>query len=243
MPWLLGGVKTIMEDQVTEKTEDGMKGRSAGNTSYIKLNFYTLVWAFVSGSFLGYLYEITWYFFKKGHFVNRQGVIYGPFNQIYGFGFMVLVLFLYKFRNNKNHIIIMISMAIGTVFEYASSLLLEKVFRYTSWDYSRFPLNLNGRVNLINSVIWGLFGWLAIKYAYPLVCRITGKLPVKPYKVLTWAIFLFMTFNLLLSSAALERLREREKGLGPDGGFELFLDQHYPDERLRKIYNTVEFLD
>lgn len=220
-----------------------IKNETVRKESDLKINFYTLVWAFVTGCVLGYCYEITWYFFKEGHFVNRQGVIYGPFNQIYGFGFVVLVLLLYRIRKMRGVIIMLASAVLGTVFEYGSSVLLEKFFKYTSWDYSNFPFNLNGRVNLINSLIWGFYGYISIKYIYPYVCSITGRLSKKRYVALTWAIFLFLVFDIGLSALAQNRQRERSRGIAPSGSFEIFLDEHYPDERLNKIYNTVEYVE
>ena len=51
-----------------------IKNETVRKEADLKINFYTLVWAFVTGCVLGYCYEITWYFFKEGHFVNRQAV-------------------------------------------------------------------------------------------------------------------------------------------------------------------------
>ena len=48
---------------------------------------------FMIGSVLGYIVEMIVAFVQNGHFVSRQGLIYGPFTPVYGIGILVYYIF------------------------------------------------------------------------------------------------------------------------------------------------------
>ena len=55
-------------------------------------------WLFVLGSIAGYCIEMMISLVEKGHFESRQGMLYGPFTQVYGIG---IVLYYIILRNVK----------------------------------------------------------------------------------------------------------------------------------------------
>lgn len=208
-----------------------------------RISFYILVWNFLLGSIMGYIIEVTFYFYKRGYFVNRQGVLFGPFNQIYGFGILILLVFLFKFRNKKIITIFIASVIIGTVFEYISHILIENVLGYVTWNYSKFPFNFQGKVCLLVSVVWGIIGTVYIKLLYPLVPKLLNRLNEKFYKIFTWIFMIFMVINLSFSTLAIERMRERSMGIQPENKIEEFLDKNYPDEKLKSIFCSLKFVE
>ena len=44
---------------------------------------------FMIGSIIGYIVEMIVALVQNGHFVSRQGLIYGPFTPVYGIGILV----------------------------------------------------------------------------------------------------------------------------------------------------------
>lgn len=44
---------------------------------------------FLIGSVIGYIVEMIVGLVQNGHFVSRQGLLYGPFIQVYGLGLAV----------------------------------------------------------------------------------------------------------------------------------------------------------
>ena len=50
------------------------------------------------------------------------------------------------------------------------------------------------------------------------------------------ALILFMLFDVIVSAAALMRYQERQYEIEPSHAIEVFLDEHFPDERMKKIY-------
>ena len=83
---------------------------------------------FVIGSIIGYLLEMIVGLVQNGHFVSKQGLIYGPFSQVYGIG---LVIYYLVIPNNKKNIeIFLISMFLGGIVDIYKKHFLEQ-FRGT----------------------------------------------------------------------------------------------------------------
>ena len=56
------------------------------------LGFYKIFWVFFLGCIIGVVVETLWCLATKFYIENRSGVIYGPFNPVYGVGAVVLTL-------------------------------------------------------------------------------------------------------------------------------------------------------
>ena len=105
-------------------------------------------------SFLGWIVECTYCVLGTGVWINR-GFLYGPFIPIYGFG-AVLVLGAINYLPNNIFIIFLGSIIITSILEYLTSYLMELFFHTRWWDYSELPFNLNGRICLLNSLLFGV---------------------------------------------------------------------------------------
>lgn len=64
------------------------------------VNFYKLLLVCFIGSFAGVVVELLWCLLRHGYLESRSGLVYGPFNLLYGAGAVALTGCLYKFRNN-----------------------------------------------------------------------------------------------------------------------------------------------
>ena len=207
------------------------------------MTFYKLFWVFFIGCFVGVVVEIIWCMITKGHYESRTGLIYGPFNLVYGFGAALLSACLYRFRNRSKIFSFAGGLITGSVVEYVCSWVQEMIFGTTSWDYSNLPFNLNGRICLLYSVFWGILGVMWIKDIYPRMSRWILKIPNKLGKGLTWALLAFMIFNTVMSGLTVLRWTNRREGVPAANGFERYLDRNYPDERMQKIYANMIFPD
>ena len=151
---------------------------------------------FILYSFLGWCLETFYAFMVHGHFIKR-GFLYGPICPIYGFG-AILLLFNLKNVKGGNSIKFWISLIVFSVFEYIASFALEAVFNQRWWDYSNNFMNLQGRICLAFSIIWGFAGILFINHIHPFVKKQTEKILSKiPF---VWQnIFLFILVGMLLA--------------------------------------------
>ena len=137
------------------------------------ITHYTLT--FVLYSFIGYLCEVAYCSIGQGHLVNR-GFLYGPWLPIYGFGGLIVDIFLVPIAHYP--IIVFITAIILTsIVEYIGSWGLEKIFSIKLWDYSAHRFNINGRVCLLNSSLFGLMSMVLVHGAYPWIQKLFAIIP------------------------------------------------------------------
>lgn len=124
-------------------------------------------------SFIGWVLETIYAFLVLGHFVKR-GFLIGPICPIYGFGAVLLILLLKNCKGKPLSQFLIAGFGF-TVFEYVVSYMLEVVFGLRWWDYSEDLFNLQGRVSLAYSIIWGALGILLIEGIHPYISKLLEK--------------------------------------------------------------------
>ena len=70
----------------------------------------------------------------------------------------------------------------------------------------------------------------------PLTDKLFCKIPQSLNRVLVWVFVVFFVFDAALSATAALRMNEREIGKAPSNVVEVYLDKHFPDERMHSIY-------
>ena len=192
------------------------------------INFYKIALICISGSFAGVVVELLWCLIRNGYIESRAGLVYGPFNLLYGVGAVALTLILYRYRNRSAAFSFIGGIVIGSAVEYALSWGQEALFGSTSWDYSELPFNINGRICLLYSVFWGFLGVLWIKSIYPRVAKIILKIPNKAGKIITIAFTVFMIFNAGMSLFSVWRWSERVHNVPATTASDRFLMSVFP---------------
>ena len=205
------------------------------------LNGYKLLLVCFIGSFFGVIIEMLWCLVSRGYIESRAGLVYGPFNLLYGFGAVVLTVTLYKFRNRGAWISFLGGIIVGSVVEYVCSWGQEFVFGTRSWDYSKMPFNINGRICLLYSIFWGILGVLWIKNLYPRMAKLILKIPNRVGKICTWVLLAFFVVNTVMSGIALTRWSQRNAGIPAANTFWQTIDERFPDERMEKVYANMVF--
>ena len=199
-------------------------------------SFHKLVWLFFIGAFLGDITETIFCRVTAGVWMSRSSLVWGPFSIVWGIGVVVLTMMLHKYRDKDDRYLFIFGTVVGGAYEYACSVFTEMVFGTVFWDYSKIPFNLGGRINLLYCFFWGLASVLWIKNVYPFLSRWIEKIPKKAGTVISWLFLLFMTVNIVLSGMALGRYSDRYAGKPAANSVESFLDSHYPDERMERVY-------
>ena len=195
-----------------------------------------------AGSLLGVLMEDAWCVVVHGRFESRAGLVYGPFNLLYGFGAVFLSATLYRIRNLNKLYAFAGGFVAGTAVEFSCSWLQEKLFGATSWDYSHLPFNIQGRVCLLYSIFWGVLGVLWIKDIYPRISWLILKIPNRAGKILTVALTVFLAVDGLITAGAVVRWHERNNGDPPVTALGALFDERFPDERLKGVFAGWNFV-
>lgn len=114
-------------------------------------------------SFLGWCGEMVYCSIGQRHLCEKRGFLNGPLCPIYGHGALLVLLALGD-RWDTPALTFLVGMALTTAVEYVTSYAMEKLFHMRWWDYSRYKLQVNGRVCLVNSLLFGC-ACLALRYA------------------------------------------------------------------------------
>ncbi|MDE5539201.1 MAG: putative ABC transporter permease [Bacilli bacterium] len=212
------------------------------------MSFSKMYLIFVIGSFIGVIYEEIIGFIKHHHIYGtwlwetRQGVIYGPFNPLYGAAIVLIILLLAKKKRNPAKTFLYGALLGGGI-EYIISYLMELVLGAKSWNYYNRPLNINGRTTVLYMIFWGFAVMILIHYLYPYISKLIEKIPKKIGDIIVKFLVVFMTLNMVISWTALGRQVLRNKGYEPFTFVGAFYDKVYPDEFLHKIYPNMKFVD
>lgn len=195
---------------------------------------------FFIGSIFGFVIENIVELLTHDHFHIRQGLLYGPFIPVYGVG--AILFYLILLITKKPISVFVISIIIGGLVEFSASLMQEKVFGTISWDYSNTFMNFGGRTNLQYCLCWGFIG-LVFLYLLPYLDRFEIFFDVKMIRIITYILIVIMTLDIIVSCIASYRQSDRRIGIDPQNKIEVFLDKHYPDEFMDKVYNNKKWVE
>ena len=131
---------------------------------------------FIVYAFLGWVCEDIYCGIGKRKFINR-GFLYGPYCPIYGFG-ALLVIYPLLMVSKHPIVVFIFGMVLTSILEYITSFVMEKLFATRWWDYSTYPFNINGRICLQNSLLFGLMALVVVYGLHPIVSRFVARIPL-----------------------------------------------------------------
>ena len=201
-----------------------------------------LVWLFVIGCLVGFVLETLWHFFKNGEWINKQGLLYGPFKPIYGFGLIFVVLIMNNYREKKFWQKFIIGVILGSAFEYFGSLFQEYIFGTSTWNYSHFNFNIGGRIYLPYCLAWGVIAVFCVDVIYPLFKKLINKVNKKIYKITTIIVAIFMIINVSLTALASIRYSDRANNNAATNTVFKVIDELYPDEYMQVKFPKMKVI-
>ena len=157
----------------------------------------SLVILFAMYSFIGWVLETVYCSIPAQKFVYR-GFLVGPVCPIYGFGAIAVVLILTPFTHHPE-LVFLFGMILTSLLEYTSSVLLEKLFNKSFWDYSDRKFNVNGRICLMNSSIFGALSLFLIYVLHPLFISLLQGLSIMAIPGIAVSLTLVFCIDLFVS--------------------------------------------
>ncbi len=138
--------------------------------------------AFFIYSIIGFIFEVVVSLLKKVKI--GSGILYGPWTPIYGIG-AVLVIIIYKLLAKYLHfnkiievIIFLITITIIlTILEYLGGVIIEKIFKVTFWNYSKFKYHIGKYIALEISLVWAIGALIIVYIINPLVDKLIPIIP------------------------------------------------------------------
>lgn len=151
-----------------------------------------ITWLFFIYSLAGWIAEVCHATIHKRKFINR-GFVNGPLCPIYGMASVLFTLFLPELTGNL-FFLYLGGIILATVLEYATGLLMHKIFRQKLWDYSAHRWNLDGYVCAGYSLLWGALAVVLMRFVNPLLCSLIDLIPT----LISRIILLILNILLLL---------------------------------------------
>ena len=158
---------------------------------------YEAIVLFFIYSFLGWILESVYCSIHEKHIVNR-GFLFGPLCPIYGFGSLLLLVTLTPVVSQPL-LVFAIAFLLTSLLEYVVSFLLEVLFKKSWWDYSHMPLNINGRVWLPFSFVWGGLAMLLLYVVHPFFHGLLARLPETAVLVIAIVALILLVTDIVFS--------------------------------------------
>lgn len=205
--------------------------------------FHKIVWIFFLGAFLGDITETIFCWATTGRIMSRSSVVYGAFSLVWGIGVAGITMLLYRYRNKEDRYIFLAGTFLGGAYEYICSVFTELCFGTVFWDYSDIPFNLGGRINLLYCFFWGIAALVWMKLFYPFFSKWIERIPMKVGTILSYVFVVFMAINIVISAGALARYSNRAQGVEAENVVDEWLDSHFDDARMERIYPNAKMTE
>jgi uncharacterized membrane protein len=166
---------------------------------------------------MGWIYESIFCTIKNKKWANR-GFLYGPVCPIYGVGavFLTAIAEAVSERSADGYAwwqVFLVSFFGSIVLEYVTSWALEKLFHAYWWDYSRMPLNINGRVCFPCSVGFGCAGLLVVYVIAPFTQNMTRNITPIAMEAFSLMFMAMIAADVTLTVSALTDFERRVAAL------------------------------
>ena len=165
------------------------------------------IW-FVIFSFAGWIYESTYCTVNERRWENR-GFLYGPVCPIYGTGTIVVLLMWHVAQAKGVDLawwqIFLCSFIGSAILEYSTHCTLERLFHAYWWDYSNMPLNLNGRICLPASILFGLGGVFVVRVLYEPTLALTADVNHTVVEIVSLLLMALISADTAITVSALTR--------------------------------------
>ncbi len=221
----------------------GRVAEEAGAETARPLTVYRVFWLFLIAGVVGDLIEVVFWLVTRGELISRSSLLYGPFSLVWGLAAVLLTLVFHRMDDQSAGKIFAVGTVLGGVYEYICSWVQEALFGACFWDYRHLPLNLNGRINLVFCLFWGAAALVWVQSVYPALCAAIDRVPRRTGRRIVRAAALFLVCSTALSAAALCRMDQRRREVPASGTVTRFLDEVYPDSRLKDRYPNMGILD
>ena len=170
---------------------------------------------FMIYSCAGWLLEITCKLIEYKRFINR-GFLIGPYCPIYGWGAVAITFLLYRYSYDP---LILFFMTIFTcsILEYATSWVMEKIFKARWWDYSKRKFNIDGRVCLGTMIPFGIFGMILTYVTNPLIISGLNKVNTTTLNIIAIVLLIIYLIDNVFSTIVILGFRKTTVQVGREG--------------------------
>lgn len=167
---------------------------------------FRVFYIFIIYAIIGWFMEVAIVSVKKRK-ITARGFLIGPWCPIYGFGALFITFLLQKYYEDPIVLFIM-SFLLGTILEYITSYLMEKLFHARWWDYSDHRFHINGRVSLTTSLGFGALGLILVYFFNPFFLKIIKNIPTIIFNIIMIIVFVIFIVDIVTSYVIISNLKK-----------------------------------
>ena len=138
---------------------------------------------FIAYGITGYFLEVITTSLEQKKINLTRGFLVGPIVPIYGVGSLLITL------------------------EFTTSYIMEKAFKLRWWDYSHMKYNLDGRICLLNAVLFGIGGVLVVKYVNNILFIIINSMTSVVFNILFYILLIIFITDLVVTLIVMNKLK------------------------------------
>ena len=157
--------------------------------------------------FIGWFYESTIFSLgEQGKFMDR-GAFIGPVCPIYAVVCTVSYDLFHPIQ--EWWLLILLAGAVTSAVELFTSIVMEALFHKRYWDYSNYPLNLDGRISVVAGAFFGVALMAVVKWIHP---GLSGLILSVPQEVRFWiciAIWVIFGWDMIWTTIGNKRLNKK----------------------------------
>jgi uncharacterized membrane protein len=182
---------------------------------------------------MGWIVECIACSINQKKLVHDRGFLIGPYCPIYGYGAMYMYFFLSRYYHEPITLFVMAVVGTSTL-EFMTSYLMEKIFKARWWDYSQVRFNLEGRICLRNSALFGILGLAFIYLVNPLFLYFIEKIPKMVLMVITIILLVTFLIDNILTFIIMSDLKNKLTNIRKDSTSDI-------DKEVREILSRNTF--
>jgi len=208
-------------------------------------NFLFYFFLFFLYSVLGWIVETSYVAVIDKKIVNR-GFLIGPYLPIYGLSSIIMILYLSQYKENPLTVFLL-AIFVCSFLEYITSYLMEKIFKARWWDYSNLKFNLNGRVCLRNSTLFGILGLLLIYIVNPLLIKLIINMNETWLLIIIITCLIIFIIDFIISFNVIMKIKHNFDELKLDATVEIRklidtkLKRKYLNNRIFNAFPRIKF--
>ena len=161
-------------------------------------------WYFSIYSFAGFLLEVAYARLTGGR-PDRKGFLLLPLCPVYGLGACAILLLPGWIQENIL-LLFLVGGGLASWAEYLAALFYESALGVSFWDYRGMPGNVQGRVCLSFSLIWGGLAVVLTHVLHPLIAPLPASIPFP----VTWTFIAAFWADTLVSCLLLRKTGNRD---------------------------------
>lgn len=165
-------------------------------------------------SFIGWCCEVLYGLIMEKKLINR-GFLIGPVCPIYGFGAIFMILFLTKYKSDPITVFVL-GAVICSILEYFTSYIMEKLFNARWWDYSYIKFNINGRICLPFSCLFGILGVILICFVNPFVNSLIDMIPDIYITIISIIFIIIFLSDIIISFNIINKVKLTAQNVAKD---------------------------